>query len=208
VYRQTDHVHGTVVGLLARRRQVSYHGQLADAPASGHDGGRDVMSEPFNLKPISIASIPRALEKAERYRLLNEAEQAESICLDILDAERDNQGALVTLILALTDQFGTAGAPLNAQRAGECLARLTDEYQRNYYGGIIRERQAWAYVRRGMARAFAYDTFREAMDRFEKAAAIRPDGDDEALLRWNACVRAIRRANLQPRAEEPEQPLE
>ena len=158
------------------------------------------MSEPFNLKPISIASIPRALEKAERYRLLNEAEQAESICLDILDAESDNQGALVTLILALTDQFGTAGAPLNAQRAGE--------YQRNYYGGIIRERQAWAYVRRGMVRAFAYDTFREAMDRFEKAAAIRPDGDDEALLRWNACVRAIRRANLQPRAEEPEQPLE
>jgi hypothetical protein len=38
------------------------------------------MSEPFDLKPISIASIPRALEKAERYRLLNEPEQAESIC--------------------------------------------------------------------------------------------------------------------------------
>ena len=65
------------------------------------------MSEPFNLKPISIASIPRALEKAERYRLLNEPEQAESICLDILEAESDNQRALVTLILALTDQFGT-----------------------------------------------------------------------------------------------------
>jgi hypothetical protein len=166
------------------------------------------MSEPFNLKPISIASIPRALEKAERYRLLNEPEQAESICLDILDAESDNQRALVTLILARTDQFGTAGAPLNARRAGECLARLTDEYQRNYYGGIIRERQAWAYLRRGMARAFAYDSFREAMDCFEKAAAIRPNGDDEALLRWNACVRAIRHTSLEPRAEEPEQPLE
>jgi hypothetical protein len=166
------------------------------------------MSEPFDLKPISIASLPRALEKAERYRLLNEPEQAESICLDILDAEPANRKALVTLILALTDQFGTVGAPLSAQRAGDYLARLTDEYQRNYYGGIIRERQARAYLRRGMARAFAYDAFREAMDCFEKAAAIRPDGDDEALLRWNACVRMIRRADLQPRPEEPEQLLE
>ena len=166
------------------------------------------MSEPFDLKPISIASLPRALEKAERYRLLNEPEQAESICLDILDAEPANRKALVTLILALTDQFGTVGAPLSAQRAGDYLARLTDEYQRNYYGGIIRERQARAYLRRGMARAFAYDAFREAMDFFEKAAAIRPDGDDEALLRWNACVRTIRRADLQPRPEEPEQLLE
>jgi hypothetical protein len=163
------------------------------------------MSEPFDLKPISIAAIPRALEKAERYRLLSEPEQAESICLDILDAEPDNQGAL---ILALTDQFGKAGAPVSAQRASDYLAGLTDEYQRNYYGGIIRERQAWAYLRRGMARASAFDTFREAMDRFEKAAALRPDGDDEALLRWNACVRTIRRANLQPRPEEPEQLLE
>ncbi|HZA79086.1 MAG TPA: hypothetical protein VE623_22140 [Acidimicrobiales bacterium] len=166
------------------------------------------MSEPFNLKPISIASIPRALEKAERYRLLNEPEQAESICLDILEAESDNQKALVMLILALTDQFGTVGAPLGARRAGTYLARLADEYQRNYYGGIVRERQAWAYLRRGMARASAYDAFREAMDCFEKAAAIRPDGDDEALLRWNACVRTIRRADLQPRPEEPEQQLE
>jgi tetratricopeptide (TPR) repeat protein len=166
------------------------------------------MSEPFNLKPISMASIPGALEKAERYRLLNEPEQAESICLDILEAEPANQRALVTLILALTDQFGTVGASLSALRAGEYLAHVTDEYQRNYYGGIIRERQAWAYLRRGMARASAFDTFREAMDRFEKAAAIRPDGDDEALLRWNACVRTIRRAGLQPRPEEPEQLLE
>jgi tetratricopeptide (TPR) repeat protein len=166
------------------------------------------MSEPFDLKPISIASIPRALEKAERYRLLGEPEQAESICLDILEADPDNQKALVTLVLALTDQFGTVGAPVSAQRAGDYLARLTDEYQRNYYGGIIRERQAWAYLRRGVTRSFAFDAFREAMDRFEKAAAIRPAGDDEALLRWNACVRTIRRANLQPRPEEPEQPLE
>ncbi|MGH9230863.1 MAG: hypothetical protein ACRD07_19410 [Acidimicrobiales bacterium] len=166
------------------------------------------MAEPFDLKPISIGSVPKALEKAERYRLLNEPEQAESICLDVLDADPTNQRALVTLILALTDQFGTVGASRSAQRAGSELARLGDEYQRNYYGGIIRERQAWAYLRRGMARASAYDAFREAMDRFEKAAALRPDGDDEALLRWNACVRAIRGANLQPRPEEPEQLLE
>src|SRR6266496_5947017 len=36
--------------------------------------------EHLTLKPISRAAIPRALERAERYRLLSEPEQAESIC--------------------------------------------------------------------------------------------------------------------------------
>jgi hypothetical protein len=166
------------------------------------------MPESFDLRPISFVSVPKALERAERYRLLNDPEQAESICLDVLEVDPANQDALVMLILALTDQFTTGGHPPSQQRIDQHLAQLTDEYKRNYYGGIIRERQARAYLRRGMARASAFDAFREAMEWFERAAAIRPDGDDESLLRWNSCVRTIRRANLEPRPAEVELPLE
>jgi tetratricopeptide (TPR) repeat protein len=166
------------------------------------------MSDAFELRPISFASIGVALERAMRYRLLNDPEQAESICLDILEVDPGNQEALVTLILALTDQIGSGEAQPSTQLMNEYVARLTDEYKRNYYGGIIRERQARAFLRKGMARSSAFDAFREAMEWFEKAAAIRPEGDDEALLRWNACVRTIRRAHLQARPAEVEQPLE
>jgi hypothetical protein len=168
------------------------------------------MSEPFDLQPIPIssASVPRALERALRYRLLNDPEQAESACHDVLAVDPDNQDALVTLILALTDQFGTGEAqPASAELNGY-VNRLASEYQRLYYRGIIRERQARAYLRRPLSVAFAYEAFREAMDWFEKAAAIRPEADDEAILRWNACVRTIRRNHLRPRSEEPELQLE
>jgi tetratricopeptide (TPR) repeat protein len=166
------------------------------------------MSESFELRPISPDSIGGALQKAERYRLLNQPEQAESICLDILDVDPGNQQSLVMLILALTDQLGAADAHVGARKAHDYIPRLTDEYSRAYYSGIIVERQARAFLNRGRARGSAFEAFREAMDCFEKAAAIRPDGDDDALLRWNSCVRTIRGANLQPRFDEGEPPLE
>lgn len=167
------------------------------------------MVESFELKPITGAAIPEAIKKAEQYRRLNEPEQAESICLDILETDPGNQTALVALILAMTDQFGREGAAPGVPQVQKYLGQLTDEYQRSYYGGLILERQARAYLKRGMSRVFAYDSFRDAMDRYEKAERIRPEGDDSAILRWNACVRTIRREQLTPRPEEPvEQPLE
>ena len=60
----------------------------------------------FEPKPISIEAIPNALAKAERYRLLNEPREAESICRDVLEVDADNQEAIATLVLALTDQSG------------------------------------------------------------------------------------------------------
>jgi len=54
----------------------------------------------FQIKPLSKENIPAALEKAERYRLLNEPMPTESICLDILEADPENQKAIVTLLLA------------------------------------------------------------------------------------------------------------
>jgi tetratricopeptide (TPR) repeat protein len=168
------------------------------------------MSEPFELQPmpISAASVPRALERALRYRLLNEPEQAESICLDVLEIDSGNQDALVTLILSLTDQFGFREPPPSRAQVDQYISRLESEYQRHYYRGIVCERQARAALRRPRGSEYAFDSFREAMEWFEKAAAIRPEADDEALLRWNSCVRTIRRSRLEPRAAEPEQLLE
>ena len=159
------------------------------------------------LKRISKAAIPEALAKAERYRLLSEPNQAESICLDILEADPDHQPARVMLILAMTDQFGTQGAR-GAQDVRAHVARLTDEYQRAYYGGLVWERYACAYLKRGKARSSAYGAFRDAMALYEQAEAIRPEGDDSVILRWNACVRSLAREGLGPRPDEVEQPLE
>ena len=161
----------------------------------------------FELKPISVDSVPRAIKKAEHYRLLNDPQQAESICLDILEVDPWNQPALVILILAMTDQFAGEGGPA-VPRTNEYLTRLSDAYQRSYYEGIVHERHARALLGRRMSSTFAYDSFREAMDAYEHAMRIRPEGDDESILRWNACVRTLRRAHLRPREEAPEQLLE
>jgi len=105
----------------------------------------------FDLKPITPDAIPRALDKAERYRLLNEPSDAESICLDILRIDPENQKALVAMLLAVTDQF--EGFTADASRAQGVLHRLRDEYQRTYYAGIISERKAKARLRlRGLRR--------------------------------------------------------
>lgn len=146
----------------------------------------------FELKPLSREAIPGALAKAERYRLLNEPWQAESICLDVLRIDPDNQQALVMLLLALTDQFDEGLAGVVAQ-ARELLPRLRGDYERAYYAGIICERQAKARLRKdGPGSGVpAYEWFREAMGWYEKAEAIRPPGNDDALLRWNTCARFL-----------------
>jgi hypothetical protein len=104
-----------------------------------------VSDDGFELKPISTSAVPKAIKRAEQYRLLNEPEQAESICLDVLDAQPGDQYALTVLILSITDQFGREGSG-GARRANEYVTRLDDEYQRYYYGGLVLERQARAYL--------------------------------------------------------------
>lgn len=39
------------------------------------------------------------------------------------------------------------------------------------------------------------------MDHYEKAESIRPAGNDDALLRWNACARIIMANRLEARSE-------
>jgi hypothetical protein len=155
----------------------------------------------LELKQISKQAIPRALAKAERYRLLNEPHEAESICRDVLRAEPGNQEAVVALVLALTDQFGSRhGADMG--KARQALAQLTDEYERAYYGGIIYERWAKAQFEAHVPTHLALDWVEEAMSLYESAEALRPGGNDDAVLRWNSCLRFIESARLAPKSGE------
>lgn len=163
-----------------------------------------------DLKPLSREAIPAALEKAERYRLLNEPGEAESICLDVLRADPENQSAVITLLLAVTDRFGK-GYGVSDTQTKELLSRVKGDYERAYYTGIVVERRAKAKLAQGTpgSRHYAYDGFREAMGWFEKAEAIRPAGNDDALLRWNTCSRIIEKNRLVAREEDHvEPPLE
>jgi tetratricopeptide (TPR) repeat protein len=161
----------------------------------------------LELKPLHKDAIPAALAKAERYRLLNEAWQAESICQDVLRVDPENQTALVTLILALTDQFHQG---LSVQEARDVIPRLRDPYERAYYSGVICERRAKTVLeqgRQGSAHT-VYESFREAMDWYEKAEAIRPPANDDAILRWNTCARFLARyPHVKPAAEERAEPV-
>ena len=117
----------------------------------------------FDLKSISTESVPKALEKAERYRLLNEPSLAESICLDILAVSPSHQQALISLLLARTDQFGYGATMKSAE---EVLMRIEGAYERAYYTGLVWERQGHAYIRqRGhLSHANSYHALRRAME--------------------------------------------
>jgi hypothetical protein len=147
----------------------------------------------FNLKPLSKDAVPAALAKAERYRLLNEPGEAESICLDILQVDPQNEDALVIMLLALTDQFPLDSSSKTAARANELAASLNTPYDRAYYAGIIRERRAKAILQRDRfgAAMVAVEWLREAMGFYERAEAVRPPHNDDSVLRWNACARLL-----------------
>lgn len=147
----------------------------------------------MTLKRIAADAIPAALARAERYRLLNQARQAESICRDILAVDPNHGEALVLLLLSLTDCFGDEGADAAHADARALLPKLSDDYARDYYRGLIVERWALALAGRAAPAHLVADWIHQAMASFEKAEARRPAGNDEALLRWNACARLLDR---------------
>ena len=147
----------------------------------------------FELKRLSVDAVPGALALAERYRLLNEPSEAESICLDVLQIDPDNEQALVTMLLAQTDQFADGIASTKMAEAEQAARRIGDEYKRLYYSGLIRERRAKAKMAsaHGATNDSVREWLHEAMSFYERAEAIRPAGHDEPLLRWNACARTL-----------------
>jgi hypothetical protein len=161
-------------------------------------------------RPIARESIPRALEKAERYRLLNEPFFAESICLDVLAIEPKHQKAIVLYVLSLADQL-RGGVEAGMARAREAIAKLESAYEREYYTGILFERRGVAMLEsHGMgARESAWQAIMDAMASFEAALPLRPAGDDDATLRWNTCARLIAAHQLsEPERQRSDFPLE
>jgi tetratricopeptide (TPR) repeat protein len=162
----------------------------------------------FNLKPISHDSIETALAKAERYRLLNEPHEAESICEDILAIDSANRQARVSLVLALTDEIPQeSGAFATALTA---IDSLESEYDRAYYSGIAWERRAKAYYDADGpgSSGYVYDWIVKALQFFEQAEHLRPSGNDDAILRWNTCVRFLEHhKQLRPKMEEAREPI-
>jgi tetratricopeptide (TPR) repeat protein len=144
----------------------------------------------LKLKSISLDAVPAAIAKAEHYRNLNEPTEAESICRDIVAIDPKNQAAMRLLGLSLTDQFtGRDTDPYN--EAERTFAALEDAYERFYYTGLLRERRAKAELRIGRASYMVTALLRDALKCFEEAEKIRPSGNDEAILRWNHCVRLV-----------------
>lgn len=142
------------------------------------------------FKSISKRGIPEALSKIQHYRYLNQAEEAESICRDVLAVDPENQMALRQLGLSLTDQF-TGATTDRFQEAQSCFEQLTSPYERAYYLGILHERRAKAQMRAGHLAQSMLASFEKAMECFEEAEKLRPAGNDDALLRWNRCLRLL-----------------
>jgi len=162
----------------------------------------------FTLKPISPDSVEGALAKAERYRLLNEPSEAVSICRDILAVDPGNRQARISLILALTDEIPHDSRAFSCTM--EVIPGLETGYDRSYYSGIAWERRAKAaYAAGGMAPGgHVYEWIVRALHLFEEAERLRAPGNDDAILRWNACVRYLdRHKELAPKVEDVREPI-
>ncbi len=147
------------------------------------------------LKRIHQDTIPRAISKAERYRLLNEPWESESICRDILAADPENQDVLVLLLLSITDQFRRRKG-VDESTAEEVLAKITDPYRRAYYGGVICERWAKRLLQADYGAEVVLERLRRAMDLYTEAQRMAPEHNEDAILRWNTCERLIERFGL------------
>ncbi len=159
----------------------------------------------FELKKLSPDGVAAALDKAHRYRLLNEPWEASSICRDVLGVDPNNQRAIVMLLLATTDRLANAsGGEVAAAR--ELLEKLETEYDRQYYGGIIAERRGKAILNRAAPGhgPIVYDWLHDAMEHYAKAEELSPSGNDDAILRWNTCARLIEHhRDVRPLPDEP-----
>jgi len=150
----------------------------------------------YKLKTISKSGIGEALAKVELYRYLNEPEESESICRDILAVDPDQQLALRLLGLCLTDQF-TGGAGDRYREVEEIFRRLADGYEQLYYMGLYYERRAKAQLRSGQSPHAVFPLFQRALHSFGEAEKIRPAGNDDSILRWNRCVRLLETPSME-----------
>ena len=155
----------------------------------------------MHLRLIHQDSIASVLDKARQYRSLLEPELAISICLDIFAIDANHQQALVIYILASTDLYSHPGMKVEKQKITQAIAQLESEFERVYYSGILLERQARSLLKNAMSRSFAYDLFMQAIALYDQSESLSPKGNDDAILRYNACVRTIHSQRLSPRQD-------
>jgi len=139
---------------------------------------------------IQANTVPAALKQAQHYRLLNEPQLAESICRDIVAVEPDNELALITMLLSLTDQFDEKFGEARDQ-ASEIRGRLPKPYHQAYYEGIILERWARAQKKLAVPVETIQAWIRNAMQSYHQASELAPADDPNPLLRWNTCARFL-----------------
>jgi tetratricopeptide (TPR) repeat protein len=143
----------------------------------------------YKLKRLAEQNIEHAWQKADKYRLLNQPEEADSICRDILDVAPTHQGALRTLGLALTDRYPHHWIALHRE-ALEVFGKLESEYERVYYTAIAWERCGKAQLEQGNGRS-AYSAFLHALKLYDQAETLVHGGEPDPVLRWNRCVREL-----------------
>lgn len=145
------------------------------------------------LKTIRTENVSSALELAKRYRLLNEPDEAESICLDILEVDPGHQETLITLLLALTDKFGNSGLVPSFDSARAIVDKLEAPYCKSYYLGVIYERRAKYHLKQGGpgCGSVAYQWFAKALEAYKEALESCDPENQDAVLRWNSCARII-----------------
>jgi hypothetical protein len=163
-----------------------------------------VSDAPRALRHITKEGVTAALAKAHRYRVLNDSAAAESICLDVLMVDPTNEEALVMHVLAITDQFDL-GHGEDLKRAELALTSLKGEYKAAYYRGIVSERWAKSVLKRNLPRGeeMVWEWMESAFEAYAKADSLKAAGNDEAILRWNACVRLLAaNPGVQPRGNE------
>ena len=144
----------------------------------------------YRIKRLRPDGIAAAIEKADKYRELNQPDEAESICRDVLAIDAAHQLGLRTLGLALTDRFA-ANTGARFAEAKAVFARLTDPYERAFYTGLAYERQAKAQLAVHLPIGAVRTLLDHALAHFDEAERLRPTGTDDPILRWNSCVRLL-----------------
>ena len=146
------------------------------------------------LKKLSPGELDSAVQKAMLYRELNQPEEAESICKDVLAVDGKHQNALRVLGLAITDRFEEVAVGL-FEEAMNAFAELEVEYDRVYHEGVAWERLGKAHLKRGEGHG-ALGALEHALEHYERAEKIAPPNNPDPILRFNRCVRLLQSHRL------------
>jgi len=149
------------------------------------------------LKRLPAHELDSAVEKAMLYRELNQPEEAESICQDVLVVDDKHQNARRVLGLAITDRFAEIEVGL-FEEAMKVFEKLDVEYDRIYHQGVAWERLGKAHLRRGEGHG-ALTALEHAIEHFERAEKIARAtnvSNPDPVLRFNRCIRLLRSHKL------------